>query len=311
MSQPSYSWPEIGSRRFTAIQIPLSVRSGAFRLKSSSIYYDRSWCGKHESQRSLPLLQPCSLPAQSFDTSSFSMAGPKGLWKNTLTRLEPMSLGILIAVAFRLRVFQHLSTAARTVALITGTACWLLVAVFSDLNFSRVGTMIGYTAIAVGAAAIFLWHRSGCSLALNSISLLSRAAAKPLPCHFNIGMTLGNAHPKCRRDVAPIYPSPGATCASLGTNLAAREIRWNIFGSSAASTRLRCNVLTRLSSSIFHGHYYERLSTLGVDIGVAIAWHGERAVGGAIFMAGPSFAHYHLSAATIPAMRASLPRYSL
>lgn len=46
----------------------------------------------------------------------------------------------------------------------------------------------------------------------------------------------------------------------------------------------------------FPWSYYERLSTLGLDIGVAIAWHGQRAVGGAIFMAGPSFAHYHLSA---------------
>lgn len=46
----------------------------------------------------------------------------------------------------------------------------------------------------------------------------------------------------------------------------------------------------------FPWSYYERLSTLGPDVGVAIAWHGERAVGGAIFMAGPSFAHYHLSA---------------
>ena len=46
----------------------------------------------------------------------------------------------------------------------------------------------------------------------------------------------------------------------------------------------------------FPWSYYERLSTLATDIGVAIAWHGEHAVGGSIFMAGTSFAHYHLSA---------------
>ena len=46
----------------------------------------------------------------------------------------------------------------------------------------------------------------------------------------------------------------------------------------------------------FPWSYYEKLSTLGPDVGVAIAWHGDRAVGGALFMAGPSFAHYHLSA---------------
>jgi methionyl-tRNA formyltransferase len=46
----------------------------------------------------------------------------------------------------------------------------------------------------------------------------------------------------------------------------------------------------------FPWSYYERLSTLGPDVGVAIAWYGDRAVGGAVFMAGPTYAHYHLSA---------------
>lgn len=46
----------------------------------------------------------------------------------------------------------------------------------------------------------------------------------------------------------------------------------------------------------FPWSYYERLSTLGPDVGIAIAWHGDRAVGGAVFMAGPAYAHYHLSA---------------
>lgn len=46
----------------------------------------------------------------------------------------------------------------------------------------------------------------------------------------------------------------------------------------------------------FPWSYYERIAKLGPDIGVAIAWHGDRPVGGALFMAGPSFAHYHLSA---------------
>ncbi len=46
----------------------------------------------------------------------------------------------------------------------------------------------------------------------------------------------------------------------------------------------------------FPWSYYERLSTLGPDVGIAIAWHGDCAVGGAVFMAGPTYAHYHLSA---------------
>ncbi len=42
--------------------------------------------------------------------------------------------------------------------------------------------------------------------------------------------------------------------------------------------------------------YYERLATLGADIGIALAWHGSRPVGGAVFMAGAINAHYHLGA---------------
>jgi len=46
----------------------------------------------------------------------------------------------------------------------------------------------------------------------------------------------------------------------------------------------------------FPPSYYERLSTLGPDVGVAIAWYGDCAVGGAVFIAGKTYAHYHLSA---------------
>jgi methionyl-tRNA formyltransferase len=42
--------------------------------------------------------------------------------------------------------------------------------------------------------------------------------------------------------------------------------------------------------------YFERLAALGSDLHIAIAWHDGRPVGGAVFMAGPTYAHYHLSA---------------
>jgi hypothetical protein len=45
----------------------------------------------------------------------------------------------------------------------------------------------------------------------------------------------------------------------------------------------------------FPWSYYERLSTLSPDVGIGIAWHGDCAVGGAMFMAGPTYSHYHLS----------------
>jgi hypothetical protein len=45
----------------------------------------------------------------------------------------------------------------------------------------------------------------------------------------------------------------------------------------------------------FPWSYYERLSTLGADVGICIAWKDDCPVGGAVFMAGPAYAHYHLS----------------
>jgi hypothetical protein len=43
-------------------------------------------------------------------------------------------------------------------------------------------------------------------------------------------------------------------------------------------------------------YYTELASGLGTDLDVAIAWLGDEPVGGAIFIAGREFAHYHLSA---------------
>lgn len=52
------------------------------------------------------------------------------------------------------------------------------------------------------------------------------------------------------------------------------------------------------ASKFFHfpWSYYERLAALTPDLSVTIAWHGGLPVGGALFMAGPRYAHYHLSA---------------
>jgi peptidoglycan/LPS O-acetylase OafA/YrhL len=78
----------------------------------------------------------------------------EGLWKNTLTRMEPMALGILIAV-FGWKLERRL------LSLVAGVSCLLLVAAFSHLNFSRSGTMIGYPLIAASVGLIFLgWNHS-------------------------------------------------------------------------------------------------------------------------------------------------------
>jgi len=69
--------------------------------------------------------------------------------------------------------------------------------------------------------------------------------------------------------------------------------QFQIFHALYESTMQRLN-----ATAFFHfpWSYFERLARLGSDVGVAIAWHGTCAVGGAVFMAGRSFAHYHLSA---------------
>jgi peptidoglycan/LPS O-acetylase OafA/YrhL len=95
-----------------------------------------------------------------------------GLWKNTFTRLDPIALGILIAVAFRLRILSHLSTIGRAIALAAGSACWFIVAALADLNFSWTGTMVGYPLIAIGAALIFLWCIGNSAALLRSPALV-------------------------------------------------------------------------------------------------------------------------------------------
>jgi peptidoglycan/LPS O-acetylase OafA/YrhL len=87
----------------------------------------------------------------------FVTGSTESLHKNTLTRLEPMALGILIAVGFRLHLLKQLSPLFRAIIFAAGTACWYLVAAYSNLNYSPSGTMLGYPFIALGAAAIFLW----------------------------------------------------------------------------------------------------------------------------------------------------------
>jgi hypothetical protein len=83
------------------------------------------------------------------------------------------------------------------------------------------------------------------------------------------------------------------------------RVTWGVL-SDQLDTLEQCRVFRSLYESnmrrigaaeFFHfpWSYYERLSTLGPDVGIGIAWHGDCAIGGAIFMAGPTFSHYHLS----------------
>jgi peptidoglycan/LPS O-acetylase OafA/YrhL len=114
-------------------------------VRKTRIGKDRHHCRRHDR---------CQLV---FRYLFFVTGSTESLHKNTLTRLEPMALGILIAVLLRLRLLSELSVVGRAIALTCGLACWYLVAGYSNLNYSSLGTMLGYPLIAVGAAAIFLW----------------------------------------------------------------------------------------------------------------------------------------------------------
>lgn len=46
----------------------------------------------------------------------------------------------------------------------------------------------------------------------------------------------------------------------------------------------------------FPQSYFAKLRTLGTRMGLALAWYGDKPVGGSLFLAGPRYAHYHLAA---------------
>jgi hypothetical protein len=45
--------------------------------------------------------------------------------------------------------------------------------------------------------------------------------------------------------------------------------------------------------------YFTGLKSLGTRLGIALAWHGGEPVGGSLFLLGPRYAHYHLSASNV------------
>jgi hypothetical protein len=95
-------------------------------------------------------------------------------------------------------------------------------------------------------------------------------------------------------------------CSDLALAHRTLRVTWNVpSDQSDALEQFRIfrvfyeNAMRRMGAAeFFHfpWSYYEGLCTLGPDVGIAIAWHGDRAVGGAVFIAGPTYAHYHLSA---------------
>jgi len=75
------------------------------------------------------------------------------LFTNTLTRLDPIALGIATTLAIR-RFPMQLGTAARAISLILGIAVWLVAGHFFGVSYAF--ALIGYPAMALGSWLIFL-----------------------------------------------------------------------------------------------------------------------------------------------------------
>ena len=85
-------------------------------------------------------------------------AQPK-IWCNTFTRLDPIAVGILVAVSLKGRV-PSLLTSTRCALTAVGTGLIVMVALFTDFRPDNIpswpGTMLGYPAVALGCALILL-----------------------------------------------------------------------------------------------------------------------------------------------------------
>ena len=77
------------------------------------------------------------------------------IWSNTFTRLDPIAVGILIALAPRLNP----RPALRLVLVLVGIAGWLFAAYYCGLSLQVTGTLkisLGYPAVALGSGAFLL-----------------------------------------------------------------------------------------------------------------------------------------------------------
>lgn len=80
------------------------------------------------------------------------------IWLNTLTRLDPMAIGILLATVPR-RKMTNLGLPARVGLMLAGAASWLLVAYYCELTSEHptlLQTMAGYPVVALGSAAFLV-----------------------------------------------------------------------------------------------------------------------------------------------------------
>jgi hypothetical protein len=94
-------------------------------------------------------------------------------------------------------------------------------------------------------------------------------------------------------------------CSDMG--LAARTLRvsWTTGEDDVADrnlgifSSLYCEAMARNGAASFYrfpNSYFTGLKSLGTRLGIALAWCGDKPAGGSLFLLGPRYTHYHLSA---------------
>jgi len=81
--------------------------------------------------------------------------GQDAVWCNTLTRLDPIAMGILFAIYVRRRTLQ-IGKLARPALAGLGLGCWILVTTYGGLHETPArfwGIVLGYPAVSVGSIA--------------------------------------------------------------------------------------------------------------------------------------------------------------
>lgn len=144
------------------ISLKGSVPSAVFALWSVSFeeQFYLLWPAFISRARGKALLRACAVLLVIASVSRFllfgraqSMHSEMTIFTNTLTRLDPLALGIAMAILLRGNRVR-LGAVARIALFSTGYALWMLAAHYCGVNLPYV--LLGYPAVAVGALLIFL-----------------------------------------------------------------------------------------------------------------------------------------------------------
>lgn len=95
----------------------------------------------------------------------------EGLWENSLTRLEPIAFGILLAIVMR-GALPKIQPVKRIALIAAGISLWIGTWFFCNVNFSIPGTMVGYPLIAAGSTAILVGTLGGDAKLLQNRALV-------------------------------------------------------------------------------------------------------------------------------------------